>query len=84
MRGTGRGEVDRVQIPLTRPPGLDGEAALHGYYPFYSTRGRLLQEAGRPGDARTEYQRALELTASAPISRFLMRRIAEVDKLSEL
>ena len=51
---------------------------LDGYQYFHSTRADLLRRLGRPDEARTEYERALELTRTEPERRFLRRRVAEV------
>ena len=57
---------------------LVGRLNLDGYQYFHSTRADLLRRLGRAGEARTEYQRALELAHTEPERRFLRRRIAEV------
>jgi len=49
-----------------------------GYQYFHSTRADLLRRLGRPDEARTEYERALELAQMEPERRFLQRRLAEV------
>jgi RNA polymerase sigma-70 factor (ECF subfamily) len=51
---------------------------LDGYQYFHSTRADLLRRLGRAAEARTEYERALELAHAEPERRFLQRRIAEV------
>ena len=51
---------------------------LAGYQYFHSTRADLLRRLGRRAEARTEYERALELAHHEPERRFLRRRIAEV------
>ena len=51
---------------------------LDGYQYFHSTRADLLRRLGRADEARTEYQRALELAHTEPERRFLRRRVAEV------
>jgi RNA polymerase sigma-70 factor (ECF subfamily) len=48
------------------------------YQYFHSTRADLLRRMGRTDEARTEYQRALELAHTEPERRFLRRRVAEV------
>ena len=57
---------------------LVGRLNLDGYQYFHSTRADLLRRLGRADEARTEYQRALELAHTEPERRFLRRRIAEV------
>ena len=51
---------------------------LDNYQYFHSTRADLLRRLGRAGDARSEYERALELAHTEHERRFLRRRIAEV------
>jgi RNA polymerase sigma-70 factor (ECF subfamily) len=51
---------------------------LDRYQYFHSTRADLLRRLGRAGEARTEYERALELAHMEHERRFLRRRIAEV------
>jgi RNA polymerase sigma-70 factor (ECF subfamily) len=49
-----------------------------GLYPyFHSTRAELLRRLGRLGEARSAYERALELTRTEPELRFLERRLLE-------
>ncbi len=50
---------------------------LDGYQYFHSTRADLLRRLGRSDEARSEYERALELADSEPERRFLQRRVAE-------
>jgi len=50
---------------------------LPGYQYWHSTRAELLRRLGRRDQARTEYQRALDLARTAAERRFLQRRIAE-------
>ena len=50
---------------------------LDGYQYFHSTRADLLRRLGRSDEARTEYERALELAYSEPERRFLQRRVSE-------
>ena len=50
---------------------------LDGYQYFHSTRADLLRRLGRSDEARTEYERALELADSEPERRFLQRRVSE-------
>jgi RNA polymerase sigma-70 factor, ECF subfamily len=51
---------------------------LDGYQYFHSTRADLLRRLGRADEARTEYERALELAHTEPERRFLERRLSEV------
>lgn len=49
---------------------------LANYYPLYATHGELLSQAERWQEAAACYQKALSLTSSEPIRRFLLKRIA--------
>jgi RNA polymerase sigma-70 factor (ECF subfamily) len=50
---------------------------LDGYQYFHSTRADFLRRLGRSDEARTEYERALQLAGSEPERRFLQRRVSE-------
>jgi RNA polymerase sigma-70 factor, ECF subfamily len=67
-------EVDGPEAGLLLVDRLD----LDGYQYFHSTRADLLRRLGRADEARTEYERALELARTEPERRFLQRRLAEV------
>ena len=49
---------------------------LDDYRYFHSTRAELLRRLGRTDEARTAYERALDLTGDGPERRFLERRLA--------
>jgi RNA polymerase sigma-70 factor, ECF subfamily len=51
---------------------------LDGYRYYHSTRAELLRRAGRTGDARAAYARALELAETDPERQFLARRLEEL------
>jgi RNA polymerase sigma-70 factor, ECF subfamily len=63
------------ETALAITEGLD----LDGYRYLHSTRAELLVRLGRPNEAASAYQRALELTSHAPEQRFLERRLAELE-----
>ncbi|MGH2797458.1 MAG: RNA polymerase sigma factor [Thermoleophilaceae bacterium] len=67
-------EVDGAEAGLALVDRLD----LDGYQYFHSTRADLLRRLGRADEARTEYERALELAHTEPERRFLQRRLTEV------
>jgi RNA polymerase sigma-70 factor, ECF subfamily len=52
--------------------------ALDEYPYLHSTRAELLCRLGRSDEARTDYQRALDLASTEPERRFLIRRLAEL------
>ncbi len=55
---------------------LAEDRTLRNYYPFYAALGELLREDGKKSEAIDAYQKALSLTSSEPIRRFLVKRIA--------
>jgi RNA polymerase sigma-70 factor (ECF subfamily) len=67
-------EAEGIETGLALVDRLD----LDGYQYFHSTRADLLRRLGRADEARTEYERALELARAEPERRFLRRRVAEV------
>jgi RNA polymerase sigma-70 factor (ECF subfamily) len=56
---------------------LEAEPALADYFPYWAARGELFRQTGRRDEASRAYQRALELSATAPVRRFLIRRLNE-------
>jgi RNA polymerase sigma-70 factor (ECF subfamily) len=67
-------EAEGPEVGLARVDRL----GLDGYQYFHSTRADMLRRLGRADEARTEYERALELASTEPERRFLRRRVAEV------
>jgi RNA polymerase sigma-70 factor (ECF subfamily) len=67
-------EADGTEAGLALIERLD----LDGYQYVHSTRADLLRRLGRADEARSEYERALELAHAEPERRFLARRVAEV------
>jgi RNA polymerase sigma-70 factor (ECF subfamily) len=67
--------VQGVEAGLVELNKLAEDRTLRNYYPFHAARGELLREAGRHGEAVDAYQKALSLTSSEPVRRFLMKRI---------
>jgi RNA polymerase sigma-70 factor (ECF subfamily) len=51
---------------------------LDGYRYYHSTRADMLRRAGRTGEARAAYARALELAETGPERQFLARRLEEL------
>jgi RNA polymerase sigma-70 factor (ECF subfamily) len=83
MTGSAVVELNRA-IAVAEVDGADAGLALvdrlelDGYQYFHSTRADLLRRLGRADEARTEYERALELAHTEPERRFLQGRLAEV------
>jgi RNA polymerase sigma-70 factor (ECF subfamily) len=67
-------EAEGLESGLKTIEGLD----LDAYHYLHSTRADFLRRLGRPAEARTAYERALELARSDPERRFLERRLAEL------
>jgi RNA polymerase sigma-70 factor, ECF subfamily len=66
-------EADGPEAGLEAIEGLELDA-----YPYlHSTRADFLRRLGRSAEARSAYERALELAHSGPDRRFLARRLAE-------
>jgi RNA polymerase sigma-70 factor (ECF subfamily) len=57
---------------------VDGLTGLETYPYWHATRGELLNRLDRPDDARSAYQRALDLGLSAPVRIQLGQRLAEL------
>jgi RNA polymerase sigma-70 factor (ECF subfamily) len=70
-------KVDGVEAGLAELNKLSENRTLRNYYPFYAARGELLREAGNKSEAIDSYQKALGLTSSEPVRRFLMKRITD-------
>ena len=66
-------EIDGPEAGLAILDRLD----LDHYRYFHSTRADLLRRAGRDGEAREAYRRALDLAQTEPEQRFLADRLAE-------
>jgi RNA polymerase sigma-70 factor, ECF subfamily len=59
---------------------LAAEPDLSGHHLFYAARADLARRLGREGEARLDYERALELCRAAPERRYLERRLAEITR----
>jgi RNA polymerase sigma-70 factor (ECF subfamily) len=53
--------------------------SLDDYLYLHSTRAELLRRLRRPDEAKSAYERALELAKSDPERRFLVRRLGELE-----
>ena len=53
---------------------------LSDYHLAHSARAELCRRLGRTADARTSYQRALQLAKAEPARRFLQRRLGELGR----
>jgi RNA polymerase sigma factor (sigma-70 family) len=68
-------KVEGIEAGLIELNKLSQDRTLWNYYPFFATLGELLREDGRNSEAIGAYQKALSLTSSEPIRRFLVKRI---------
>ena len=69
-------ELDGPQVALAQVDGLT--AALDGYHAFHATRADLLRRLGRSDEARTAYDRAIELAGNTAEAAYLTRRRDEL------
>jgi RNA polymerase sigma-70 factor, ECF subfamily len=70
--------AEGIEAGLARIDAIVAGGALEDYPYLHAARADLLRRLGRTSEARTAYERALELTANAAEQRFLRRRLAEV------
>lgn len=68
-------QVQGAQAGLLELEQLRGQRVLQHYYPLYAVRGELLRETGQMAAALDCYEKALGLTSSEPLRRFLRKRI---------
>jgi RNA polymerase sigma-70 factor (ECF subfamily) len=69
-------KVQGIDAGLFELSKLVEDRTLRNYYPFYAALGELLREDGKKDEAIDAYQKALSLTSSEPVRRFLVKRIA--------
>lgn len=69
-------ELDGAQVALAQVDALAG--ALDGYHAFHATRADLLRRLGRSPEARTAYDRAIELAGNTAEAAYLTRRRDEL------
>lgn len=63
---------------------LRQDRLLQGYHPLHTARGEILRRLGRHAEAAAAYRKALGLTSSEPVRRFVARRLAEVESAGQL
>ena len=71
---------DGPQAGLAKIDGILGRGELSDYHLAHAARADLCRRLGRNAEARTSYQRALELARQAPERRFLERRLADLPR----
>jgi RNA polymerase sigma-70 factor (ECF subfamily) len=75
-RAVALAEAGRTEEALQRVDAL--AEPLDDYQYLHATRAELLRRSGRRNEARSAFERALELARTEPERRFLQRRLAEV------
>jgi RNA polymerase sigma-70 factor (ECF subfamily) len=69
---------DGVEAGLAEVDRLLNGGFLEGYPLAHAARADFLRRLGRGAEARTAYQKAIQLTAQGPARRFLEKRLVEV------
>ena len=69
-------QADGPEAGLAATEGLDAE--LDGFHVYHASRGEMLRRAGREVEARTEFERALELSANPAEQKLLTNRLASL------
>ena len=69
-RAVALAELDGPEVALAMVDRLD----LSGYHAYHATRADLLRRLGRTADARTAYERAIELATNTAEIAYLSRR----------
>jgi RNA polymerase sigma factor (sigma-70 family) len=77
-RAVAVGMADGAEKGLELADALADEPALRGYHLLPSVRGDLLARLGRLEEARTQFERAAELTRNAPERKVLLDRAASL------
>ncbi len=72
-RAVALGQVEGAKVALEAVEELRDNKALRDYYPLHVTLGQLQRELGREEEARASFERALALSTSEPVRRFLAR-----------
>ena len=70
--------VDGPERALNLVDSLDARGEVSEYHLLHAARGRLLEQLGRPSEARDAYDAALQTATLAPERRFLTARIAAI------
>jgi RNA polymerase sigma-70 factor, ECF subfamily len=70
--------TDGIPAGLALVDAIASSGRLEGYHLLPATRADLLRRAGRPGEARASYERALELAPSSAERRYLAERLREL------
>ena len=69
-------ELDGPHVALAQVDAVS--EPLDGYHAFHATRADLLRRLGRSAEARTAYDRAIELAGNSAEMAYLTRRRAEL------
>ena len=79
-RAVALGMADGIEVGLSRVDRLEASGALEGYYLLPATKADLLRRLGRHAEASASYRAALDLAPTDVERRYLLRRLAEVDR----
>ena len=77
-------ERDGPEAGLAHIDALLEHGELANYYLAHSARAELCRRLGRPAEARSSYERALELTQQKPERQFLQDRIRQTDSAADI
>jgi len=72
--------ADGIEVGLGRIDQLATSGVLDGYYLLPATRADLMRRLGRHAEASASYRAALELAPTDVERRYLLRRLAELDR----
>lgn len=75
--------ADGPEHGLGRIEALAEAPGMERYPLYHAARADILRRAARPGDAATWYRQAIELATNSVERRYLERRLAEVEALSD-
>jgi RNA polymerase sigma-70 factor (ECF subfamily) len=74
--------ADGIPAGLALVDAVEASGRLDGYHLLPATRADLLRRAGRTGEARESYERALALAPTEPERRYLAERLRELGPAS--
>jgi RNA polymerase sigma-70 factor (ECF subfamily) len=79
-RAVALGMADGIEVGLARVDQLAASGALEGYYLLPATKADLLRRLSRHAEASASYRAAQDLAPTDVERRYLLRRLAEVDR----
>ena len=78
-RAVALGRVEGTEAALHALEPIEGQACLERYYPFYVTRGELLERVGAVDRARADLEMALELAGNEAVRDFVSRKLTALE-----